>query len=125
MEIIDLAEAKQMTARYESTRKSLIDSTYSINDTLSSWIPIEDLKNYINNLPETATGVRVYLGAYDETETTYPNQTAIILAGTVNDNGSDNDVLNGYEPQENEGGLGPVNKGTNCPPDCPTCPPCE
>jgi hypothetical protein len=121
MEIIDLAIAKQMTARYESTRKSLIDSTYSINDTLSSWIPIDFLKDYINNLPETATGVRVYLAAYDETETTYPNQTTVILVGTVNDNGKDNDVINGYEPQENEGGLNPVNKSGNCPPECPTC----
>ncbi|GAA3971664.1 hypothetical protein [Mucilaginibacter dorajii] len=125
MEIIDLAIAKQMTARYASTRKSLIDSTYTINDTLSSWIPIDDLKDYVNNLPETATGVRVYLAAYDETETTYPSQTTIILAGTVSDDGCDNDVINGYEPLENEVGLGPVNRATNCPPDCPTCPPCE
>lgn len=120
MKQIDLTIAQQMTARYESTRKTLIDSKYNINDTLSSWIPIDLLKDYINNLPETATGVRVYLAAYDETDPIYPNQTTIILTGTVSDNGTDNDVINGYEPKENEDGLNPVNKTKNCPPDCPT-----
>ena len=117
MKSIDLTIAKQMVERYESTRKKLIDGAHSINDTKSIWFDIDAFKDFVNNLPEETTGVRVYLAAYDEKEPEAPSQTTVVFIGTVNNGGGDTDaLLDGSVPTD---GLGALNTGKLCPPICP------
>ena len=117
MKTIDLTIAKQMVEHYETTRKKLIDGTYKINDTKSIWFDVAAFKDFVNNLPEETTGVRVYLAAYDEKEPEAPSQTTVVFIGTV-DNGSGHTdaVLDGSVLAS---GLEAVNTGRNCPPICP------
>jgi hypothetical protein len=117
MKAIDLTIAKQMVERYESTRKKLIDGTYNINDTKSIWFDVAAFKDFVNNLPAETTGVRVYLGAYDETVSEAPSQTTAIFIGTVNNGSGDTDAL--LDDSVLSAGLEAVNVGKACPPDCP------
>jgi len=119
MEQIELDIAKKMVDHYHETRKKLIDKTHSINDTESIWIPLDNFKNFINNLPENASGVRIYLAAYDHNEPHHPNQTTAIIMGTVN-NGDDHTdaIASGSALTDADRGLEPFNKGKICPPFC-------
>jgi hypothetical protein len=119
MEQIELSIAKQMVDNYHETRKKLIDKTHSINDTESIWIPLDHFKNFINNLPENATGVRIYLAAYDQNEPHYPNQTTAVIMGTVNNGDDHTDVIAGGSAlASTQQGLEPFNRGKACPPFC-------
>ncbi|MEN0055767.1 MAG: hypothetical protein AAGC65_18960 [Mucilaginibacter sp.] len=119
MEQIELSTAKKMVDHYQETRKKLIDKTHGVNDTESIWIPLEHFKNFINNLPENATGVRIYLAAYDQHEPHYPNQTTAVIMGTVSDGDDHTDVIaSGGALADANRGLEPFNKGKQCPPFC-------
>lgn len=115
MEKIDLKVAQEMVARYASTRKTLIDKAYGINDTQSVWFDIASFKDFVNNLPAETTGIRVHLAAYDDTQTKAPNQTTVVFIGTIADDADA--VMTGKEPAP---GLSPVNLAKECPPFCPS-----
>jgi hypothetical protein len=117
MKTIDLTIAKQMVERYETTRKKLIDGTYSINDTKSIWFDVAAFKDFVNNLPAETTGVRVYLAAYDEKQTKAPSQTTVVFIGTVNNGSGDTDAI--LDSSVLTTGLEAVNLGKECPPICP------
>ena len=114
---LELSVAKEMVARYGATRKTLIDETYGINDTKSVWVSLDKLKEFINQLPESATGVRIYLAAYDHTEPVYPDQTTAIFIGTVEKGGRDTDAMESTALFD-LGGLDPFNRARACPPYC-------
>lgn len=119
MEQIDLDIAKRMVENYQETRKKLIDKTHNINDTESIWIPLDHFKSFISNLPENASGVRIYLAAYDDTEPHYPNQTTAILMGTVSSGDDHTDVIaSDGTLDDGDRGMEPYNKGKACPPFC-------
>jgi hypothetical protein len=117
---IELSTAKEMVARYQATRKKLIDETHDINDTRSVWFDIEGIKSFINNLPEHATGVRIHLAAYAQNNEHHPNQTTVIFTGTVEKNGRDTDAMETSALLDLDLGdiLGPFNVGKICPPYC-------
>ena len=119
MEKIDLKVTQEMIARYEATRKTLIDKAYGINDTLSVWFDIASFKDFVNNLPAETTGVRVHLAAYDDTQTKAPNQTTVVVIGT---NADESDAISTGKALV--AGLEPQNNGKECPPTCiPPIPP--
>jgi hypothetical protein len=119
MEKIDLTIAKKMVEHYNTTRKTLIDKTHNINDTESIWISLDHFKDFINKLPENATGVRIYLAAYDHDEPHFPNQTTAIIMGTVNKDDAHTDAIeSGSTLLASGDGLDPFNKGKACPPYC-------
>ena len=119
MEPINLSVAKKMVDHYNATRKNLIDKAHNINDTQSIWIPLDNFKDFINKLPENASGVRIYLAAYDHDEPHYPNQTTAILMGTVNNGDLHTDAIeSGDTLLDSEEGMDPFNKGKVCPPYC-------
>jgi hypothetical protein len=116
---IELSAAKKMIARYQATRKKLIDETHGINDTRSVWFDIEGIKNFINNLPENASGVRMHLAAYGPDNEHYPNQTTVVFTGTIDQGHRDVDVMQnnslwGIEDDV----MGPFNISRLCPPTC-------
>ena len=114
MEKIDLKVAQEMIARYEATRKTLIDKAYGINDTRSIWFDIASIKKFIAGLPAETTGVRVHLAVYDDTYAEAPSQTTVVFIGTLAD---DSDAITtGKAPAV---GLEPENSGKACPPICP------
>lgn len=119
MEPIDLNEAKKMVDNYHHTRKKLIDKTHGVNDTQSSWIPIDKLKSFVNNLPDHATGVRIHLAAYDHDHAHFPNQTTTVLIGTTGDNDVHTDAIqNENATLAADDSMGPFNKTKDCPPIC-------
>lgn len=119
MEQIELTIAKKMVKNYHATRKQLIDKAHSINDTESIWISLDHFKDFINKLPASATGVRIYLAAYDHDEPHYPNQTTAILMGTVDKGEGHIDAIASNDSSlEDDGGMSPYNKGKACPPLC-------
>ncbi|MDB5003442.1 MAG: hypothetical protein JWQ34_1667 [Mucilaginibacter sp.] len=117
---IEVSTAKEMVARYQATRKTLIDETHGINDTRSIWFDIEGLKNFINNLPENASGVRVHLAAYDQGNKHAPNQTTVIFTGTIEKGYGHVDVLDKDDSlwTIEDDVMGPFNAGRTCPPLC-------
>jgi hypothetical protein len=117
MKKIDLTAAKKMVEHYHHSRKKVIDKTHGINDTQSVWFDIDAFKDFVNNLPAHATGVRVHLASYDETHPTTPGQTTVMLAGTVDKDSSHADVLSDSTVLTE--GLDLVNEGKMCPPNCP------
>jgi hypothetical protein len=114
MEKIDLKVAQEMVARYEATRKTLIDKAYGINDTRSVWFDIASFKEFVNNLPAETTGVRVYLAAHDDTYAEAPSQTTVVFAGTLAD--ESDAIITGKVSVAN---MDPWNTGKLCPPVCP------
>jgi len=116
MEKIDLTHAKQMVDNYKATRKDLIDQTHGTNDTHSVWFDIASFKDFVARLPEDATGVRIHLAAYDHEHKTTPNQTTLVLAGTVAKGDDHVDAVSSNSLSL--AGLDPVNGGKACPPDC-------
>jgi hypothetical protein len=119
MEKIDLNLAKKMVDHYHNTRKKLIDRSHSINDTKSVWFPIKEFKDFVNQLPDHATGVRIHLAAYDHDIHHAPNQTTTVLTGTVANGTGHKDVIEDSNLLA-VAGLAPANRGKSCPPECPT-----
>jgi hypothetical protein len=116
---LELSVAKEMVARYSASRKTLIDKTYSLNDTRSIWFDIDGFKNFVENLPENASGVRIHLAAYDQNGR-YPNQTTVIWTATVEHTHQHVDII-GKEGElfAADATMVPWNTGKQCPPDCP------
>jgi hypothetical protein len=115
---LEVSTAKEMVARYSATRKTLIDKTYNINDTRSVWFSIDGFKNFVNNLPENASGVRVHLAAYDQNGRT-PNQTTVIFTATAEHNYQHIDAIGkGGELFAADKTMTPWNSGKECPPVC-------
>jgi len=115
---LELSVAKEMVARYNSTRKTLIDETYDINDTRSIWFSIDGFKDFVNNLPENASGVRIHLVAYGQ-NARYPNQTTVIWTPTVEQGYQHVDVLRkGGESFAADKTMIAWNAGKDCPPVC-------
>jgi hypothetical protein len=118
---IDHAVAKQMVNNYAETRKKLIDQTHGINDTQSIWFSVDEVKQFVADLSAGATGVRIYLGAYDNDYPSTPNQTCIIAIETLKDASSGKHVdsmQQAVAPLDGGGGGGPANNGKVCPPVC-------
>jgi hypothetical protein len=116
---IELSAAKEMIAHYEDTRKTLIDETHGINDTRSMWFDIEGFKKFVNNLPENASGVRIHLAAYDQTNEHYPNQTTVVFTGTIEQGSRHIDVMENNSLWSIEDDvMGPFNMTKICPPVC-------
>lgn len=113
MKTIDLAIAKEMVARYASTRKTIIDTAYGIDDTTGVWFTVDEIKDYVNSLPASAAGVKIHFGVYDDAQSPYPKHTTLIFTAT---DANDNDVIGGTigDPI----GYDPANHGKVCPPDC-------
>ena len=114
---IDLQLAREMVSNYATTRKGLIDQTYEIDDTASIWFSIDDVKSFVADLPGNTTGVRIYLGAYGTSYPTTPNQTSIVAVGTLDNLGSDVDIV--AWPLDEVIAPSPYNTGKMCPPQCP------
>jgi len=121
MALIEVSEAKEMVARYQATRKTLIDKTFGINDTRSIWFSIDGIRDFIDNLPEYVSGVRIYLATYAQDSEHYPNQTTVVFIGTVEKDGRDVDPITTkalFDIDIDLGILGPFNQGKACPPVC-------
>ena len=118
MEPIDLKTAREMVERYKSTRKTVIDDKHGVNDTESTWFSIDKLKEFINNLPEEATGVRLHLGVHGAEHAEVPHQTSFAMIATVGDgNGNHIDAIQS-DSVDFSGALGTAVKGKECPPMC-------
>ena len=118
MEPIDLKTAREMVERYKSTRKTDISDKHGVNDTESSWFSIDKLKEFVNNLPAEATGVRLHLGIHGAEHDIAPNQTSLAMIATVGDgNGNHIDAI---QSDDVDGGtvFGYALKGRECPPTC-------
>ena len=120
MGVISLETAKKMVELYKETRRKLIDETYQITDTKAIWFSAAELKTFVDGLTPDITGVRFYL-AVNEPDAVLPNQTTVIMIGTVNENGKNVDPIG----KKGLGGIGgggqdPFNHGELCPPgaDC-------
>jgi len=121
MEPIDLKAAREMVERYKSTRKSIIDDHHGVNDTESTWLPIDKLKEFVNNLPPEATGVRIHFGVHDADHSNAPHQTSVAIVGTVAGKGTDQHV-DAIQSDEVAGlavsGLAALRSTRECPPMC-------
>jgi hypothetical protein len=118
MKNIDLEAARGMVERYKNTRKAVIDKHHSVNDTESTWFPLDKLKEYIQSLPAEATGVRLHLGVHAPEHEDAPHQTSFAMIATVADeNGNHIDAIqsNSIDP---DGSLGAFVSGKDCPPMC-------
>ncbi|SDQ00986.1 hypothetical protein SAMN05428975_5589 [Mucilaginibacter sp. OK268] len=116
---LKVSVANEMVARYQATRKTLIDESFGINDTRSIWFSIDGIRNFINNLPVDASGVRIHLAAYTQDNEHYPNQTTVIFIGTAEKDGKDTDAMETNVLFDIDlGVLGPFNQGKPCPPVC-------
>lgn len=121
MEIIDLKAAREMVERYKNTRKTLIDKEHSVRDTESTWIPIDKLKAFIDNLPAHATGVRLHFGVHAADHGYAPHQTSVAIVGTVAGKGEDEhiDAIQSDAVEALAGsGLEALSSGKECPPMC-------
>jgi hypothetical protein len=120
MATIDLDIAKNMVKKYAETRRALIDETYHIRDTKAIWYSADELRSFVDSLSPEITGVRFYL-AVNEADMDFPDQTTIILIGTIDENGKNVDPI-GKQHGPPKTGLGqdPFNHGDLCPPgkDC-------
>jgi hypothetical protein len=118
MGTIDPAVAKEMVKKYAETRKKLIDQTYGIDDTISIWFSVDEIKKFVASLSPDASGARIYLGVYSDAYPYTPDQTCIIAIQTTKDSsGNDVDSLQ-QEKLAAEGGGNPYNQGKVCPPLC-------
>lgn len=117
---IDIMLAKQMVNNYADKRKRLIDQTYGINDTTSIWFSKDELDAFVAALPDSTTGIRIYLGVCNDDYLSTPDQTTIIAIGTFYNPVGDVDLIGGYEADD-----APVayNTGKLCPPQCTPPPP--
>ncbi|PWK73773.1 hypothetical protein LX99_04158 [Mucilaginibacter oryzae] len=121
MESIDLKTAREMVERYKRTRKTVIDDKHGINDTESTWIPIDKLKEFIGNLPPEATGVRLHFGVHDADHSGAPHQTSVAIVPTVAGKGADQhiDAIQSDEVANlSTGVLAIARSGRECPPMC-------
>jgi hypothetical protein len=115
---IDLAVAKEMVNNYAETRKRLIDQAYGIDDTKSIWFSIEEVQNFVKSLSPDTSGVRIYLGVYNDDDPKTPDHTTVIAIETVRDaTGVDVDSI-GQQKLTEGGGSDPYNSGKICPPFC-------
>jgi hypothetical protein len=121
MDPIDLKTAREMVARYKETRKSVIDKHHEVNDTESTWISIDNLKKFINNLPPEATGVRLHFGVHDADHSDAPHQTSVAIVGTVAGKEPD-EHIDAIQSDEVANlavtGLAARSSGRDCPPMC-------
>ncbi|AYL98378.1 hypothetical protein [Mucilaginibacter celer] len=118
MKNIDLQAARDMVERYKSTRKQVIDKEHKVNDTESTWFPLDKLKEYIQNLPAEATGVRLHLGVHAPGHEDAPHQTSFAMVATVADeNGNHVDAIQS-DSVDAGGSLGAIVSGKDCPPMC-------
>jgi len=115
MGTIDPAVAKEMVKKYADTRKKLIDQTYGIDDTISIWFTVDEVKKFAASLTTDANGVRIYLGVYGDDYPYTPVQTCIIAIQTTQD---DMDPLQQGKLGTEDGGKDPYNQGKLCPPNC-------
>jgi hypothetical protein len=121
MEPIDLKTAREMVARYKSTRKAVIDGHHGVNDTESTWLPIDKLKEFVNNLPPEATGVRIHFGVHDADHKDAPHQTSVAIVGTVAGKGTDQhiDAIQSDDVASLAvSGLAALKSSKDCPPTC-------
>jgi hypothetical protein len=121
MEPIDLKTAREMVARYKETRKAVIDKHHEVNDTESTWLPIDKLKEFINNLPAEATGVRIHFGVHDADHKHAPHQTSVAIVGTVAGKGADQhiDAIQSDDVASLAvSGLAALKSSKDCPPTC-------
>ncbi|WP_413670341.1 hypothetical protein ACEN9X_10590 [Mucilaginibacter sp. Mucisp86] len=121
MEPIDLKTAREMVARYKETRKAVIDKHHEVNDTESTWISIDKLKDFVNNLPPEATGVRLHFGVHDADHSNAPHQTSVAIVGTVAGAGKDEhiDAIQSDQVANlSVNGLAALSSGRECPPMC-------
>ncbi len=121
MEPIDLKTAREMVARYKQTRKAVIDKHHEVNDTESTWLPIDKLKEFINNLPPEATGVRIHFGVHDADHKDAPHQTSVAIVGTVAGKGVDQHIdaiQSDYVASLAVSGLAALKSSKDCPPTC-------
>ena len=118
MGALDLTTANQMVTNYTNTRRTLINTTYNINDTKAIWFSLAQVNAFMATLTPDITGVRIYLAAYDTTDPTYPNQTTVIAIGTVADGAGGNVDPIGQNAQTlpADGSQDPSNHGSLCPP---------
>ena len=115
---IDLTVAKEMVNNYAETRKRLIDQAYGIDDTKSIWFSIEEVQNFVKSLSPDATGVRIYLGVYNDDDPKTPDHTTIVAIETGADStGKDADQIGTSGLTLGVGG-DPFNNGKICPPYC-------
>lgn len=110
-----------MVERYKSTRKAIIDDRHGVNDTESTWIPLDKLKEFIGNLPSEATGVRIHFGVHDADHKIAPHQTSIAIVGTVAGKGPDQHI-DAIQSDEVANlaltGLAAAKPTKDCPPTC-------
>lgn len=121
MEPIDLKTAREMVARYKETRKAVIDKHHEVNDTESTWLPIDKLKEFVNNLPPEATGVRIHFGVHDADHKDAPHQTSVAIVGTVAGKGRDQHIdaiQSDYVASLAVSGLAALKSSKDCPPTC-------
>lgn len=110
-----------MVARYKQTRKAVIDKHHEVNDTESTWLPIDKLKEFINNLPPEATGVRIHFGVHDADHKNAPHQTSVAIVGTVAGKGVDQhiDAIQSDDVASMAvSGLAALKSSKDCPPTC-------
>ena len=81
---ITSSEAKELCNNYDSKYAEL-SKLIGKDDNRSSYIPLSELKDYIDYLEssgEGVDGIRIYLGSYDKNETGKEDFTTVFIAPT-------------------------------------------
>ncbi len=95
---------KAMTSKrvkhFMDTKAPILDAALGRTDTRTVWYSFDHIERLYHELVYLkANGLRVYLGAYDETHPQTPDQTCLLLVPTrLNENGKNQDVMVEDEP---------------------------
>ena len=104
--VITPKKAKELDANWTLYRKAAVDSAARKQgrnqDARSTWWSLSDIENYLayakkqsNSLGYTMTGIRVYLGVYDDTsEQSKRNLTTMFIVPTGDENKSKASSIN-------------------------------
>jgi hypothetical protein len=120
MKNIDLQAARDMVDRYKSTRKTSVQKEHGVNDTESTWFPLDQLKEYIASLPAEATGIRLHFGIHAPEHENAPHQTSVAMVATVADENGDHIDAIQSDNIDLSGALASITNGKDCPPICKT-----
>src|SRR5690625_1983808 len=101
---ISIEEARNLKDNWGSTRGQDIENGRGFEDTREFMVSVSELMDYLNyvkaNSSDLNSGIRIYLGAYDNQES---NKTTVFLAPTKGV----------HLGAENDYGIEPLNKTTS------------
>lgn len=111
---IGVDDARSLQDKWVDTRGKEIQEAQGYKDTREFWMSVEELQEYLDYVKEKSKeqgvdkpGIRVYLGAYAETEKRKSYST-LFLAPTK-EKGSEEESLDGEATGENNYDIEPLN----------------